>query len=187
MPLRIFRAVKPNLMTQAFDMKQSLVEMYKSLGMTNHGGYDWYTPEGEPLYFDCSCAGYVLNTEIDSAGGLGINIITETEDGIFKHRYWHLKKFNVVAGQKVESGDLIGWCDNTGMSTGSHLHRDMKEMVKDFQGVLKIKNPDNGTYGTVRWDKYFENVFVVDYIKSLQMKIGIIQKIIELWKSIKGR
>ena len=184
--MRIFRPIKTNLLTQGFYENKNPI--YKQVGMLYHGGTDFLASDNEPIYFDCSIAGFVLNTEIDRHGGLGVNIITENEDGIFKHRYWHLKSFKVKAGDKVESGDLIGYCDNTGYSTGTHLHRDSKEMTKDLNGAYKIKYPDNGTFGTIDYSKWFKNIFVKDYMANLESQISIYQKIIELLKNFfKGR
>ena len=184
----IYRAIKTNLLTQGFYDNKN--DVYRQWGMTCHGGNDWSAQDKEPVYFDCSCAGFVLNTEIDNNGGLGINIITETPEGIFKHRYWHLKEFKVVAGQRVESGDLIGLADNTGVSTGTHLHRDAKEMVK-VDGIYEIKNRDNGTFGTIDYSKWFVNIWIVDQVENLkktlanlQQQVSVIQKIIN-W--LKGR
>jgi murein DD-endopeptidase MepM/ murein hydrolase activator NlpD len=178
--MKIFRAIKTNFITQGF--YENLIPIYQEWGLKYHGGVDFLANDNEPIYFDCSIAGFVLNTEIDNNGGLGINIITENEDGIFKHRYWHLKSFKVKAGDKVESGDLLGYADNTGYSTGTHLHRDVKEMVKNENGSYKIKYPDNGTYGTIDFTKWFTNMFIKEYINNLNSQISIYQKIIELFK-----
>jgi murein DD-endopeptidase MepM/ murein hydrolase activator NlpD len=181
----IYRAVKTNFLTQGFNSNPNMVDYYKKLGLSNHGGYDWAAKDGEPIYFDCSGKGIVLNTEIDNNGGLGVNIITEDEDGIFKHRYWHLKSFAVVAGQELETGDLIGYADNTGLSTGTHLHRDQKEMIKDQFGNYQIKNRDNGSFGTVEM-KNFTNIFVLDYLKSQKEQISLLQRIIDVVKKLLG-
>jgi murein DD-endopeptidase MepM/ murein hydrolase activator NlpD len=151
--MKIYKAINYNC-NQGFDASPSMVDFYKSVGLTTHGGYDFGCPEGTPIFFDVDDVdnAYVLNTEIDNAGGLGINIITESKEGTFKHRYWHLSKFGCKAGNKVFKGDLIGWTGNTGRSTGAHLHRDVKEMEN---GV--IKNRNNGTFGTIRIEKWLEN------------------------------
>lgn len=181
----IYRAVKSNNLCQTY-YQNLLPSLYASLGMKYHGGWDWATYYAEPLYFDCDIKGFVLNTEIDNAGGLGINIITEDESGIFKHRYWHLKSFNVVAGQWVESGDLLGWCDSTGYSTGNHLHSDIKEMIKE-NGVYKIKNYNNGTFGTVDIQPYFKNIFVKDLIDNLNQQVSILKRLVDLVKQLIGK
>ncbi len=187
--MQVFRSIKSNIQTQGF--YDNKVSYYKEHGMLYHGAYDFYAENGESLYFDCSCKGFVLNTEIDSSGGLGLNIITETLEGIFKHRYWHLKDFVVKAGDWVETGDLIGHCDNTGYSTNPHLHRDMKEMIKDNNGAYRIKYPDNGSYGTVPWDRWFINIWAVDQMENLkktlanlQQQVSLWQKLINLWKTL---
>lgn len=36
--------------------------------------------------------------------------------------YAHLSKLNIVSGQQVEPGDIIGWVGTTGYSSGPHLH-----------------------------------------------------------------
>jgi murein DD-endopeptidase MepM/ murein hydrolase activator NlpD len=40
--------------------------------------------------------------------------------------YYHLSEIAVKAGQKVEQGDLIGKVGSTGLSTGSHLHWEIR-------------------------------------------------------------
>jgi murein DD-endopeptidase MepM/ murein hydrolase activator NlpD len=177
--MKIYQALSPTKLNQGFDMNPNMAEFYKKLGMTNHGGYDFSAYTGQKVYFDCDCDGYVLNTEIDNNGGLGINIITEDKDGIFKHRYWHLKGFGVVSGQKVSSGSFLGYADNTGASTGSHLHRDLKEMARDSNGNLSIKDYNNGTFGTIRWDRFYQPIFVLNVLK-----INIIKKLLELYNQL---
>jgi murein DD-endopeptidase MepM/ murein hydrolase activator NlpD len=40
--------------------------------------------------------------------------------------YWHLSELRVAPGQRVAAGDLIGLVGNTGLSTGAHLHWEMR-------------------------------------------------------------
>ncbi len=41
-------------------------------------------------------------------------------------RYGHMSRFNVVAGQAVRKGDVIGYVGSTGRSTGPHVHYEMR-------------------------------------------------------------
>jgi len=40
--------------------------------------------------------------------------------------YWHLSAVAVQAGQRVKAGDLLGYVGNTGLSTGAHLHWEIR-------------------------------------------------------------
>lgn len=180
--MKIYKALTNSMLGQGFDMNPWMKDFYAKIGMNNHGGYDWGATTGQVVWYDCDVPGYVLNTEIDSCGGLGINIITENEDGCFKHRYWHLKSFLVKAGDKVSMGDAIGLADNTGASTGTHLHRDAKEMTRNSNGSLSIKSPNNGTFGTIRLDDYLVNEFVLD---ALPKNEAIRKQILMLVKFIR--
>ena len=77
-----------------------------------------------------------LNTEIVSATDgvitktekmnkyYGNNIEIEKDGVIFK--YAHLNKINVKKGDSIKQGEVIGLMGSTGMSTGSHLHFEIK-------------------------------------------------------------
>ena len=40
--------------------------------------------------------------------------------------YWHLSAIAVRPGQRVQAGDLLGYVGNTGLSTGAHLHWEIR-------------------------------------------------------------
>jgi murein DD-endopeptidase MepM/ murein hydrolase activator NlpD len=44
--------------------------------------------------------------------------------GVYSGLY-HLKSFVATVGQQVKQGDLVAYSDNTGLSTGAHLHWDI--------------------------------------------------------------
>ena len=88
-----------------------------------HYGLDLAQPTGEPIYaaFD----GVVrISKRNRSYGNL---VIIHHANGLETY-YAHMSKREVVAGQYVKSGELIGLCGNTGRSFGSHLHFEIRYM-----------------------------------------------------------
>lgn len=90
------------------------------LGNLGHSGIDWPCVNGTPIY--ASHDGIVAHATIDQYGGKYIKL----EQGNWGTIYGHLKEFCVSEHQFVEAGQLIGYSDNTGFSTGSHLHWGLK-------------------------------------------------------------
>ncbi len=178
--MKIYRALQTAIITQKFG--ENLAHWYKDMGLKGHNGIDFSAKTGEPIYWDCDIRGVVLNTEIDSKGGLGVNVITETEEKIIKHRFWHLKEFKCVAGQILDSGDLIGIADSTGMSTNPHLHRDTKIMLKNSLGNYYVKEPNNGYGGCEDFLPFFTNIFIKDKMAQLEKQVSLLQKAIEIAK-----
>ena len=60
-----------------------------------------------------------------NSGGYGNLIIIRHYNGLETY-YAHLDKINVVPGQHVNAGSIIGLSGNTGHSTGPHLHFEVR-------------------------------------------------------------
>jgi len=60
-----------------------------------------------------------LNLDLDRDGNIGNYC---GEESAWKATYMHLLDITVGAGQRVKAGDMIGHVNNTGNSTGDHLH-----------------------------------------------------------------
>lgn len=183
--MKKLRPIKSSRVFQKFG--ENKLSFYKEYGMLGHNGYDIPCPTGEEIRFEVKdCRGRVYKKVLDNSGGLGLDIITDDEDGIFKHRYWHLKDFSVEVGQTVETGDLLGHADNTGRSTGSHLHWSLKPQGVSAKGNYYNLEQNNGYFGAVDFD--YEDIYVQDYMNNLKAQISILTKIIDLVKRfLKGR
>lgn len=86
-----------------------------------HRGVDLAAPTGSPIL--APSAGVVGRA--GWAGGYGIAVSLEHGGGI-QTRYGHLARLNVVAGQTVRQGDILGYVGSTGLSTGPHLHYEVR-------------------------------------------------------------
>ncbi len=84
-----------------------------------HNGVDIDTETGDPVYA-------VLSGTISGIGNLGKYAygkwITINLNNGLTVLYGHLSAQSVRVGQLVNKGDVIGYSDSTGYSTGSHLH-----------------------------------------------------------------
>ena len=82
-----------------------------------HSGVDLAAPSGSPIV--ATSAGTVSKAGWN--GGYGLFVSLEHGGGL-QTRYGHMSRLNVVAGQRVHTGDVIGFVGSTGRSTGPHLH-----------------------------------------------------------------
>lgn len=133
---------------------------YKSVGLNGHDGMDITASSWQPVY--ASCEGLVKELQTESERGLGIGIISENKylfpvipgcpaEGKYyaKTRYWHLAGINVKSEEKIQAGQLIGWADNTGYSSGTHLHFELKPVDRGQNDIFYNVYQDNGYYGSV--------------------------------------
>ncbi|HSM58367.1 MAG TPA: peptidoglycan DD-metalloendopeptidase family protein [Candidatus Sulfomarinibacteraceae bacterium] len=81
---------------------------------------------GSPIY--ASDTGTVTFAGWAAAGGFVCygNLIVINHGNGFETYYAHLNDVNVVPGQTVYQGGLIGWSGNTGCSSGPHIHFEIR-------------------------------------------------------------
>jgi len=102
-------------------------EYYQMFGRT-HWGIDISAVNGTPTI--ATAAGVVVRAGYDGTFGMGNNVKFCTDTG-WCVIYMHLQAVAVQVGDQVSPGQTIGWVDNTGASTGPHLHY----QINDPDGV----------------------------------------------------
>jgi murein DD-endopeptidase MepM/ murein hydrolase activator NlpD/3D (Asp-Asp-Asp) domain-containing protein len=83
-----------------------------------HEGLDFPCPNGTDIFAVLDGIATIVQTD---SGGYGKWIELKHANEVFT-RYGHLNSFNVKVGDKVKKGDVIAKSNNTGGSTGPHLH-----------------------------------------------------------------
>lgn len=106
-----------------------------------HPGIDLAASIGTPIYAPASG---VVEFSGYSNNGYGYNVILLHNFG-FKSVFAHMTRKDVVkAGDFVNKGDLIGYTGNMGLSTGPHLHYEVRFINKTLEPLyflnLKRKN-----------------------------------------------
>lgn len=99
-----------------------------------HAGTDFAAPHGTPIY--STADGVVVHAGWSSGYGRLIKI--QHQFGI-ETRYAHLSKIRVKVGQRVSRGDRIGDMGNTGRSTGTHLHYEVRVGGQPVNPMIYIK------------------------------------------------
>jgi len=106
------------------------------------------------------------------SSGFGNLVIIEHNYG-FKTSYAHLsKKFPVKSGTFVKKGDIIAYTGNSGLSTGPHLHYEVRFITRPL-------NPEN----FIKWNSSnFEQIFKKEKRVSWQSLIKLMQNHLHLAK-----
>jgi murein DD-endopeptidase MepM/ murein hydrolase activator NlpD len=170
--LRLYYPCKPYRLFQKFgECDPQVCHIYQNqLGLKGHNGEDVIAQTGTVLR--AAHDGIVTFAGEDGSAGYGVVIRTDKEyahkDGkaFYKSIYWHLfpSGIYVKAGQKVQTGDVIALSDNTGMSTGPHLHFGCKPMYKGEQDwEWTNAEQDNGYKGAVDPSPYWTGIHAEDY------------------------
>ena len=158
--------VVPRLLGQGFGHNG---EWYRKNGINvkGHTGIDMGGVHGEPIR--AAHDGVVISAGGDEKAGFGVSVATEQEyeyegdKAYYKTIYWHMpapfchgKQHNipVKVGQRVKAGQVIGYINSTGFSTGDHLHFGLKPITKVGDWYKNIEQ-DNGYHGAIDPYPYF--------------------------------
>lgn len=103
----------------------------KTQGLHGHNGIDIGASVGTPIV--AAAGGTVIAAKSSGYnGGYGEMVIISHSNGKIQTVYGHMSRVNVVAGQTVAQGQVIGAVGNTGRSTGPHLHFEVRGAKNPF-------------------------------------------------------
>lgn len=202
MKLKLSYPVKPLHFNQHFGDNPQMYSDPKYGGVIGHNGADFMAYHGQPVYASHDGIAYY---EFDNGQGEGVVIKSNDkfdyngEEVYMKSIYWHLADASLEpklaspiykavgykpdqtgvsqAGIPVKRGDLIGYADNTGASTGDHLHFGLKPMaINESNGVWFNVEQKNGYNGAINPEPYFDGTFAQDTVVLNQTE-AIIQNI----------
>ena len=152
---KLSRPLELNQVNQPFGVNYT--SFYKKLGMDGHNGIDYKAPNGMPTF--AVYPGMIHRVGVDSSGGKEVILDTDPKEVngvLYKLRftYYHLDSWEVLAGERVERGQLIAITDNTGYyTTGAHLHFGMK--ILKFVNNRWVRDYNNGFYGSYDPEPFF--------------------------------
>ena len=130
----------PKVVTQWYGINP---QWYNQFGLPGHEGIDQRAGMGVDIY--AAARGEVIRVEdVDNNNyGKHVRILHDHPDGPFKSVYAHFQRTLVNEGDMVEAGQVIGKADNTGNSSGSHLHLTLKKVGdgSPWMNTSDIVNP----------------------------------------------
>jgi murein DD-endopeptidase MepM/ murein hydrolase activator NlpD len=89
--------------------------------MRAHSGLDLAAPYGSPIQVTANGTVAYANW----SGGYGL-LVTVDHGGGIETRYGHLSRLAVTLGQHVQTGAILGFVGSTGLSTGPHVHYELR-------------------------------------------------------------
>ena len=107
-----------------------------------HAGMDFSAATGTPIY----ATGDGVVKKVVTSSGYGKHIVIEHGFG-YETLYGHMSEFNVKRKQKVKRGEIIGYVGNTGLSSGPHLHYEVRKNKK-------VLNPVNFYHNDLSAEEY---------------------------------
>ena len=111
-----------------------------------HRGIDMRAEMNTPVY--ATADGIVEWAGVHNRSGFGKLVILQHNYG-FRAYYGHLNKIVIKSGKFVKKGDLIAYTGNSGMSSGPHLHYEIRF-------IQRAVNP----YEFVKWSvKNYKDIF----------------------------
>lgn len=156
--IKILPPLKRKIVNQGFG--ENGIDLYKRLGLRGHNGIDFYALEGTEAF-----ASFPGTVRQYTTTGYGNNVFLESDPIILPSGvtfrlnavYGHLKNFLVEDGIRVELEDKIAITNNTGLSTGDHLHFGIRPEY--FIEGIWVGDKNNGYWGYIDPARLFYDPF----------------------------
>lgn len=177
MKLQLYYPVAPFKVLQGFGVNGAYYQAH-GINIKGHNGLDLLASHGQPIYASHDGTAYY---EVDGDQGHGVILITKDlydypdgTQGHFKTIYWHMvdsskePQFRSPVeghtvpgiGLDVKMGDLLGYADNTGLSTGDHLHFGLKMVTPgEIDSTWISTGTDNGYMGAIDPTPYLNGLY----------------------------
>lgn len=101
-----------------------------------HRGLDMKAPMDTPVY--ATADGIVEYAGVHKRSGFGRLVILQHNYG-FRSYFGHLNKIVIKSGKFVKKGDLVAYTGNSGMSSGPHLHYELRFIQRAVDPYYFVK------------------------------------------------
>jgi murein DD-endopeptidase MepM/ murein hydrolase activator NlpD len=127
------KPVAEGIMRSSFGIRRHPILGYTKM----HTGVDWAAPTGTPIY----AAGNGTVERVGWESGYGKFVLIRHNNG-YETAYGHMTAYarNIDEGKRVRQGQVIGFVGSTGLSTGSHVHYEIRVNSR-FVDPMRIKLP----------------------------------------------
>jgi len=128
-----------------------------------HKGLDFRAKRNTPI--KAPADGVVEFAGYHKKSGFGNLIIIDHNYG-FKTVYGHLKKVAVKAGQFIKKGEIIGYTGSSGLSTGPHLHYEVRFISRALNPIFFLKWNSSNFKDIFKKEKYVPWESLINMINS---------------------
>jgi murein DD-endopeptidase MepM/ murein hydrolase activator NlpD len=127
------KPVAEGIMRSGFGIRRHPILGYTKM----HTGVDWAAPTGTPIF----AAGNGVVEKEGWESGYGKFILLRHNNG-YETAYGHMSAYakGLEEGKRVHQGQVIGFVGSTGLSTGSHVHFEIRVNGR-FVDPMRIKLP----------------------------------------------
>ncbi|MZI93157.1 peptidoglycan DD-metalloendopeptidase family protein [Vibrio sp. CAIM 722] len=148
-----------------------------------HRGQDFAVNIGTPIYAPADGVVEVTRPSNQDSG----NYLRIQHSFGFTSSYSHMSKFSTKMGDFVHKGDLIGYSGNTGLTSGPHLHYEIRFVGRSLDPKPFVDwglNDFDTIFTKIRGVRWESLVSMVEQRVSAQLQLSS-QKVVQLQGTLK--